>query len=88
ITLEDPISHSFHQVVSELEVIEFGDLYVIPANTTDTTGGDKSGRILTLTAKDMQRKKNDDRGRRDNFKQGSKAEEQAPKALMAIDGVG
>nr|GEZ45615.1 hypothetical protein [Tanacetum cinerariifolium] len=29
-----------------------------------------------------------DRGRRDNYKQGSKAEEQAPKALMAIDGVG
>nr|GEV27151.1 reverse transcriptase domain-containing protein [Tanacetum cinerariifolium] len=29
-----------------------------------------------------------DRGRRDNFRQGSKAEEQAPKALMAIDGVG
>nr|GFB05020.1 hypothetical protein [Tanacetum cinerariifolium] len=29
-----------------------------------------------------------DRGRRDNFIQGSKAEEQAPKALMAIDGVG
>nr|GFD48044.1 hypothetical protein [Tanacetum cinerariifolium] len=29
-----------------------------------------------------------DKGRRDNFRQGSKAEEQAPKALMAIDGVG
>nr|GEU93394.1 putative ribonuclease H-like domain-containing protein [Tanacetum cinerariifolium] len=29
-----------------------------------------------------------DRERRDNFRQGSKAEEQAPKALMAIDGVG
>nr|GFB78976.1 hypothetical protein [Tanacetum cinerariifolium] len=29
-----------------------------------------------------------DRGRRDNYKQGSKVEEQAPKALMAIDGVG
>nr|GEX59619.1 ferric reduction oxidase 2-like [Tanacetum cinerariifolium] len=29
-----------------------------------------------------------DRGRRDNFRQGSKAEEQAPKALMAIDGMG
>nr|GEU54646.1 hypothetical protein [Tanacetum cinerariifolium] len=29
-----------------------------------------------------------DRGRRDNFRQRSKAEEQAPKALMAIDGVG
>nr|GFA21216.1 ribonuclease H-like domain-containing protein [Tanacetum cinerariifolium] len=31
---------------------------------------------------------NQDRGRRDNYRQGSKAEEQAPKALMAIDGVG
>nr|GFB94027.1 hypothetical protein [Tanacetum cinerariifolium] len=29
-----------------------------------------------------------DRGRRDNYRQGSKAEEQAPKALMAIDRVG
>nr|GFA00533.1 putative ribonuclease H-like domain-containing protein [Tanacetum cinerariifolium] len=29
-----------------------------------------------------------DRGRRANYKQGSKVEEQAPKALMAIDGVG
>nr|GEW32996.1 hypothetical protein [Tanacetum cinerariifolium] len=29
-----------------------------------------------------------DRGRRDNYRQGSKAEEQAPKALMTIDGVG
>nr|GFB28331.1 hypothetical protein [Tanacetum cinerariifolium] len=30
----------------------------------------------------------DDRGRRDNYRYGSKAKEQAPKALMAIDGVG
>nr|GEU91207.1 hypothetical protein [Tanacetum cinerariifolium] len=29
-----------------------------------------------------------DRGRRDNYRQGSKAKEQAPKALMVIDGVG
>nr|GEY66351.1 hypothetical protein [Tanacetum cinerariifolium] len=29
-----------------------------------------------------------DRGRRHNYKQGSKVKEQAPKALMAIDGVG
>nr|GEW70334.1 retrovirus-related Pol polyprotein from transposon TNT 1-94 [Tanacetum cinerariifolium] len=29
-----------------------------------------------------------DRGRRDNYRQGFKVEEQAPKALMAIDGVG
>nr|GEW31628.1 putative ribonuclease H-like domain-containing protein [Tanacetum cinerariifolium] len=32
--------------------------------------------------------RNQDRGRRGNFKQGSKAKKQAPKALMAIDGVG
>nr|GEV31548.1 ribonuclease H-like domain-containing protein [Tanacetum cinerariifolium] len=47
ITLEDPISHSFQQVVSEL----------------DTTAGDKSGRTLTLTAEDMQRKKNNVKAR-------------------------
>nr|GEV71865.1 hypothetical protein [Tanacetum cinerariifolium] len=35
----------------------------LPANTTDTTGGDKSGRTLTLTAEDMQRKKNDVKAR-------------------------
>nr|GFA89589.1 hypothetical protein [Tanacetum cinerariifolium] len=29
-----------------------------------------------------------ERGRRDNYRQGSKAEEHAPKALMAIDRVG
>nr|GEY22501.1 hypothetical protein [Tanacetum cinerariifolium] len=39
-------------------VIEFGDSYVVPANTTDTTSSDKSRRTLTLTAEDMQRKKN------------------------------
>nr|GEZ68802.1 ribonuclease H-like domain-containing protein [Tanacetum cinerariifolium] len=31
--------------------------------------------------------KNQDRGRRDTYRKGSKAEEQAPKALMAIDGM-
>nr|GEX90996.1 ribonuclease H-like domain-containing protein [Tanacetum cinerariifolium] len=35
----------------------------IPANTTDTTNSDKSGRMLTLTAEDMQRKKNDVKAR-------------------------
>nr|GEX34875.1 hypothetical protein [Tanacetum cinerariifolium] len=32
--------------------------------------------------------KSQDRGRRDNYRQGSKVEEQAPKPLMAIDGLG
>nr|GEZ95116.1 hypothetical protein [Tanacetum cinerariifolium] len=170
------------------EVIEFGDSYVVPTSSSSTTNtdttsdesGKKSGRTVTLTAEDMQKKKNDvkerttlllslpdehqlrfskykiarelwaailktfdvnkatkktkknllkqqygnfkaegsdsleqtfnrlqvivgqlqfmdieikqddlnQKGRRDNYRQGSKAEEQAPKALMAIDVVG
>nr|GEX53478.1 hypothetical protein [Tanacetum cinerariifolium] len=47
------------------KVIEFGDSYVVPANTTttDTTSDKKSGRTVTLTAEDMQRKKNDVKAR-------------------------
>nr|GEZ04293.1 hypothetical protein [Tanacetum cinerariifolium] len=39
-------------------------------------------------ARECKAPRSQDRGRRNNFRQGSKAEEQAPKALMAIDGVG
>nr|GEU93402.1 retrovirus-related Pol polyprotein from transposon TNT 1-94 [Tanacetum cinerariifolium] len=39
-------------------------------------------------ARECRAPRSQDRGRRDNFRQVSKAEEQAPKALMAIDGVG
>nr|GEX63389.1 ribonuclease H-like domain-containing protein [Tanacetum cinerariifolium] len=39
-------------------------------------------------ARECRAPRSQDRGRRDNFRQGSKAEEQALKALMAIDGVG
>nr|GFB90431.1 hypothetical protein [Tanacetum cinerariifolium] len=39
-------------------------------------------------ARECRALKSQDRGRRDNFRQGFKAEEQAPKALMEIDGVG
>nr|GEY91116.1 integrase, catalytic region, zinc finger, CCHC-type, peptidase aspartic, catalytic [Tanacetum cinerariifolium] len=53
------------------EVIEFGDSYVVPASslsttTTDTTSDEsnkKSGRTVTLTAEDMQKKKNDVKAR-------------------------
>nr|GFA04622.1 hypothetical protein [Tanacetum cinerariifolium] len=53
------------------DVIEFGDSYDVPTNTTDTTTtdttsgetGTKSGRTVTLTAKDMQKKKNDVKAR-------------------------
>nr|GEX40829.1 hypothetical protein [Tanacetum cinerariifolium] len=115
-----------HEHYALWEVIEFGDSYEVPANdpsttTTNTTCGEagtKSGRTVTLTTKDIQKKKNDATkktkknllkqqcgnfraegsetleqtftrlGRRDNYRQGTKAEEQAPKALMEIDGVG
>nr|GEZ22116.1 hypothetical protein [Tanacetum cinerariifolium] len=39
-------------------------------------------------ARECRAPRSQDRGRRDNFRQGSKAKEHAPKALMAIDGVG
>nr|GEW33993.1 hypothetical protein [Tanacetum cinerariifolium] len=39
-------------------------------------------------ARECRAPRSQDRGRRDNYRQGSKAEKQAPKALMAIDGVG
>nr|GEX68388.1 hypothetical protein [Tanacetum cinerariifolium] len=54
-----------------LEVIEFGDSYEVPASTasatiTDTISGKtgkKSGRTVTVTAEDMQKKKNDVKAR-------------------------
>nr|GEZ60952.1 hypothetical protein [Tanacetum cinerariifolium] len=39
-------------------------------------------------ARECKAPRNQDRGRRDTYRQRSKAKEQAPKALMAIDGVG
>nr|GFC85455.1 hypothetical protein [Tanacetum cinerariifolium] len=39
-------------------------------------------------ARECRAPRSQDRGRRDNYRQGSKVEEQALKALMAIDGVG
>nr|GEX47517.1 reverse transcriptase domain-containing protein [Tanacetum cinerariifolium] len=133
----DPITPLI--ILTPSTVIEFEDSYEVPTSTastttTDTTSGKTCktlGRTVTLTAEDMQKKKNDnrtgknisiqgsdvagfdkskvecfnchkmchferecraprsqDRGRRDNFRQGSKAEEHALKALMAIYEVG
>nr|GFA46672.1 hypothetical protein [Tanacetum cinerariifolium] len=39
-------------------------------------------------ARECRAPRSQDRGRRDSYRQGSKAEDQAPKSLMAIDGVG
>nr|GEV68888.1 hypothetical protein [Tanacetum cinerariifolium] len=61
---------------------------------SDVAGFDKSKvecfncHKLGNIARECKAPRSQDIGRRDNFRQGSKAEEQAPKALMAIDGVG
>nr|GEY45810.1 putative ribonuclease H-like domain-containing protein [Tanacetum cinerariifolium] len=60
-----------HEHYALWEVIEFGDSYEVPTNTTDTTTtdttsgetGTKLGRTVTLTAEEMQKKKNDVKAR-------------------------
>nr|GEX13060.1 putative reverse transcriptase domain-containing protein [Tanacetum cinerariifolium] len=61
---------------------------------TDVAGFDKSKvecfncHKMVHFARECRAPRSQDRGKRDNYRQGSKVEEQAPKALMAIDGVG
>nr|GEY16392.1 ubiquitin hydrolase [Tanacetum cinerariifolium] len=79
-----------HEHYALWEVIEFEDSYEVPANdpittTTNTTSGEagtKSGRTVTLTTKDMQKKKNDQYG---NFRaEGSETLEQTFTRLQVI----
>nr|GEV08042.1 hypothetical protein [Tanacetum cinerariifolium] len=54
-----------HEHYALWEVIEFGDSYTAPERSpsTTTTSTDKSGRTITLTTEDMQKKKNDVKSR-------------------------
>nr|GEX40580.1 ribonuclease H-like domain-containing protein [Tanacetum cinerariifolium] len=60
-----------HEHYALWEVIEFGDSYEVPVNDPSTTtinttsgeAGTKSGRTVTLTTEDMQKKKNDVKAR-------------------------
>nr|GEX87264.1 hypothetical protein [Tanacetum cinerariifolium] len=60
-----------HEHYALWEVIEFGDSYEVPISTASTTTtdtpsgetGKKSGRTVTLTTEDMQKKKNDVKAR-------------------------
>nr|GEX32110.1 ribonuclease H-like domain-containing protein [Tanacetum cinerariifolium] len=62
--IEDPIFKE-HQVVSELEVIEFGDSYEAPKDgaATGTTSDGKKGRTVAVTTEDMQKRMNDVKAR-------------------------
>nr|GEX35036.1 reverse transcriptase domain-containing protein [Tanacetum cinerariifolium] len=52
-----------HEHYALWEVIEFGDSFEVPANTTSGGTGKKSGKTVTLTAEDMQKRKNDVKAR-------------------------
>nr|GEW14915.1 hypothetical protein [Tanacetum cinerariifolium] len=67
---------------SDLDTMSLDDLYNhLKIDEDDMEEMDIKWNMALLSMRD-------DRGRRDNYRQGSKVEEQAPKALMAIDRVG
>nr|GFA15289.1 hypothetical protein [Tanacetum cinerariifolium] len=69
--------------------IKFEDINQIDEDDVEEMDIKWNMALLSMRAdKECEAPRSQDRGRRDNFRQGSKAKEQAPKDLMAIDGVG
>nr|GEZ45420.1 hypothetical protein [Tanacetum cinerariifolium] len=66
--------------------IKFKDINQIDED--DTEEMDIKWNMAFLSMRADKAPRSQDRGRRDNYRQGSKVKERAPKALMAIDGVG
>nr|GEX78503.1 hypothetical protein [Tanacetum cinerariifolium] len=66
--------------------IKFEDINQI--NKDDIEDMDIKWNMALLSMRADKAPKSQDRGRRDNYRQGSKPKKQAPKALMEIDGVG
>nr|GEU61074.1 retrovirus-related Pol polyprotein from transposon TNT 1-94 [Tanacetum cinerariifolium] len=89
--------------MSDLDTMSLYDLYnhlkkktgkKITIQGTDVAGFDKSKvecfncHKMGHFTRECRAPRSQDRGRRDNYRQGSKVKEQTPKALMAINGVG
>nr|GFB86627.1 hypothetical protein [Tanacetum cinerariifolium] len=78
-------SETLEQTFNRLQVI-VGQLQFIDV---EVKKDDLNQKFLTSHfARECRAPRSQERGRRDNYRQGSKAKEQAPKALMEIDRVG
>nr|GEX71022.1 hypothetical protein [Tanacetum cinerariifolium] len=60
----------------------------VSTSSTDVAAASISHDIVCHFARECRAPRSQDRGKRESYRQGSKEEEQAPKSLMAIDGIG
>nr|GFC16625.1 hypothetical protein [Tanacetum cinerariifolium] len=65
-----------------------GEVNTASVPTASTQVSPASANVMRHSARECRAPRSQERGRRENYRQGLKEEEQAPKALIAIDGVG